>query len=219
MEDEEVAAVLRGVMEEFSASATVVPFDSARPLLRGPVPAGPADDPTSGPFVLAFRDSAAWRSAYRATESMIIDQCEAGARAGCSISASNKCKPPWWKFLFGITAMDYAEREQCEEREMALCLAAAKDACVQFAKEKCLQPFRDARIASDNLKGTPQFVLWDSDTVETEIGGKSKESEPAFYQQETFRRSSRCNSEVTNYRGSVLMGIAGSENNATTRVD
>ncbi|RZS18854.1 hypothetical protein BHM03_00051178 [Ensete ventricosum] len=76
MEDEEVAAVLRGVMEEFSASATVVPFDSARPLLRGPVPAGPADDPASGPFVLAFRDSAAWRSAYRATESMIIDQCE-----------------------------------------------------------------------------------------------------------------------------------------------
>ncbi|CAL9071865.1 unnamed protein product [Musa textilis] len=211
MEDEEVAAVLRGDMEEFSASATVVPFDSARPLLRGPVPAGPADDPAAGPFVLAFRDSAAWRSAYRATESMIIDQCEAGARVGCSISASNKCKPPWWKFLFGMTAMDYAEREQCEEREMASCLAAAKDACVQFAKEKCLQPFRDARIASDNLK-----VLWGNDTVETEFGGKSKDSEPASYQRETLDGSSKCNTEVTNYRGSVLMGIAASENNATT---
>ena len=112
--------------------------------------------------------------------------------------------------------MDYAEREQCEEREMASCLAAAKDSCVQFAKEKCLQPFRDARIASDNLKGTPQFVLWGNDTVETEFGGTSKESELASYQQETFDGSSKCDSGVTNYRGSVLMGIVASENNATT---
>lgn len=88
MEDEEVAAVLRGDMEEFSASATVVPFDSARPLLRGPVPAGPADDPAAGPFVLAFRDSAAWRSAYRATESMIIDQCEVSPPASLPHSLS-----------------------------------------------------------------------------------------------------------------------------------
>ncbi|XP_038983122.1 uncharacterized protein LOC103702548 isoform X2 [Phoenix dactylifera] len=154
---EEEAAILGSNLEEFSASATVVPFDPPLPLLRIPVPAGPSDDPSAGPFVLVFRDAGSWHSAFRATEAKIIEQCEAGARVGCSISASNKCKPPWWKTLFGVSAADFAEREKCEEREMASCLAASKEACIQFAKGKCLPPFRDARIATIDLKGTMQL--------------------------------------------------------------
>lgn len=62
--------------EEFSPSATVVPFDQPVPLLRGPVPAGPEDDPSVGPFVLAFKDAASWRSALEATRSKLIEQCQ-----------------------------------------------------------------------------------------------------------------------------------------------
>ncbi|XP_074587707.1 uncharacterized protein LOC141843547 [Curcuma longa] len=179
MDEEEVAAICRRNPEDFSATATVIPFDSPLPLLRGPVPAGHSDDPTAGPFVLAFRDADSWRSAFRSTKAKMIVQCEAGARIGCSISASNKCKPPWWKVLFGIAPMDYVDREQCEELEMATCLVAAKEACIQFAKERCLQPFRDARIASDSVNGSPQFVFWHHRTVEKELSSKRKGSEQA----------------------------------------
>ncbi|KAG0447548.1 hypothetical protein HPP92_028279 [Vanilla planifolia] len=134
--------------EVFSPSATLLTFDPPIPLLRGPVPAGPDDDPSAGPFVLAFRDSMSWKSAFLATRSKIIEQCEAGARAGCSISVSNKCKPPWWKALFGAKSADLAERERCEEREMSSCLASAKDACISFAEQKCIPSFAGARIAA-----------------------------------------------------------------------
>lgn len=76
MDEEEVAAICRRNPEDFSASATVIPFDSPLPLLRGPVPAGHSDDPTAGPFVLAFRDADSWRSAFRSTESKMMVQCE-----------------------------------------------------------------------------------------------------------------------------------------------
>ncbi|KAK8941256.1 hypothetical protein KSP39_PZI010112 [Platanthera zijinensis] len=132
--------------EDFSMSATVVPFDPPVPLLRGPVAAGLADEPSSRSFVLAFRDAASWRAAFRATESKVVEQCEAGARAGCSISVSNMCKLPWWRIILGAKSMDFAEREQCEEREMFSCMAPAKAACSKFAREKCIPAFQEARI-------------------------------------------------------------------------
>ncbi|KAJ0983035.1 hypothetical protein J5N97_011290 [Dioscorea zingiberensis] len=181
--------------EDFSPSATVVPFDPPIPLLRGPVPAGPEDDPSAGPFVLAFNDAASWRSALDATRSKLIEQCEAGARVGCSITASNKCKPPWWKSLIGYTAADFAEREQCEEREMSSCLAVSKEACLHFAKEKCLPPFRDARIAYKSWKGVPLVF---APTIHAN-------SEPICKQEEHSSNSSDSNPEITNYRASVLM--------------
>ncbi|KAK1316837.1 hypothetical protein QJS10_CPA05g01937 [Acorus calamus] len=116
-------------------------FDRPVPLLRGPIRAGPSDDPSMGPFVLAFRGPESWRSAFLATESKIIEQCEAGARMGCSISASKKCKPPWWKMLFGTNPGDIDERKRCEEREMSSCLEASKESCKKFAHEKCLPAF------------------------------------------------------------------------------
>ncbi|KAJ6834583.1 lysine-rich arabinogalactan protein 19-like [Iris pallida] len=61
--------------EGFSFSATVVPFDPPVPLLRGPVPAEPTDDPSAGAFVLAFPSAAGWASARRSTESKIVHQC------------------------------------------------------------------------------------------------------------------------------------------------
>ncbi|XP_022728251.1 uncharacterized protein LOC111283874 [Durio zibethinus] len=134
-------------LEEYSASSTTIKFDRPIPLLRGPIPAGPSDDPSSGPYLLAFKDLPSWAAAYKSTESKIISQCEEGARIGCAISASNKCKPPWWQSLIGWKSMDLKERERCEDREMEECLVAAKEKCVGFAKERCTMPFLDARIA------------------------------------------------------------------------
>ncbi|KAB5568333.1 hypothetical protein DKX38_002126 [Salix brachista] len=135
-------------LDEFSASATTIKFDRPIPLLRGPIPAGPSDDPSISPHVLAFRNPQSWAVAYKTCESKIISQCEEGARFGCAITASNKCKPPWWRsFIGGAKLEDLKERERCEDRELEGCLVAAKDKCVGFAKEKCWKPFREARIA------------------------------------------------------------------------
>ncbi|KAG6783872.1 hypothetical protein POTOM_009550 [Populus tomentosa] len=135
-------------LDEYSASATTIKFDRPIPLLRGPIPAGPPDDPSISPHVLAFRNPQSWAVAYKTCESKIISQCEEGARFGCAITASNKCKPPWWRgFIGGARLEDLKERERCEDREMEGCLVEAKDKCVGFAKEKCWKPFRDARIA------------------------------------------------------------------------
>ncbi|KAK9131543.1 hypothetical protein Sjap_012030 [Stephania japonica] len=132
---------------DFSSTATVIAFDPPLPLLRGPIPASASDDPSIGPFVLAFRDAQAWKSALQACQSKIIEQCQGGAQVGCSISASAKCKPPWWRTYFGGVTTDLSEREQCEEREMEACLASSRESCLKFSKDKCLNPFRDARIA------------------------------------------------------------------------
>lgn len=150
--------------DECSSSSTIITFDRPVPLLRGPVPAGPSDDPLVGHYVLAFRDPQAWAKAYRACESKLIEQCEAGARIGCTISASSKCKPPWWRALTGFKVSDLKEKEQCEERETQGCLAVAKEKCVGFARDKCLKSLRDGRIAATsrgvNLKQLEKLVCW-----------------------------------------------------------
>ncbi|KAK0581354.1 hypothetical protein LWI29_012789 [Acer saccharum] len=134
-------------MEEYSASSTTIKFDNPIPLLRGPIRAGPHDDPSSGSYLLAFRSPQSWAAAFRSCESRIITQCEEGARIGCAVSASNNCKPPWWRNLIGPNTIDFKDREDCEVRQMEACLVVAKEKCVGFAKEKLSKPFRDARIA------------------------------------------------------------------------
>ncbi|CAH8385499.1 unnamed protein product [Eruca vesicaria subsp. sativa] len=131
-------------MEEYSASATIVPFDRPIPLLRGPIPAGGSE---SGQYVLAFRSLDSWAAAYKRCETLIKEQCEEGAKTGCAVSASNNCKPPWWRRLGGGAVVDMRERDKCEEREFNECLGVAKDKCSGFAKEKCSAAFLDARIA------------------------------------------------------------------------
>ncbi|KAM0952206.1 hypothetical protein DsansV1_C03g0033931 [Dioscorea sansibarensis] len=158
-----------GGAEEFSPSETVVPFDQPIPLLRGPVPVGAEDDPSSGPFVLAFKDAASWRSALEATRSKLIEQCE--------------------------DLFYFAERERCEEREMADCVAASKEACVHFANEKCFPVFRDARIACKSWK---EVSLAYAPT-------DHPNSKPSGEHEEKSSDSSESNSESTNYRASVLM--------------
>lgn len=147
--------------EDYSVEATVVRFDPPLPLLRAPVPS-PASS-GEGP-VLAFRDAASWRAAWEAAEASLVSQCEAGARSGCSVSASRKCKPPWWKRLLVVVAAapptDYEERSRCEEREMAACLEAAREACAKFAKAKCAGPFQDARIACEGVLANTGFDVW-----------------------------------------------------------
>ncbi|KAL5727169.1 hypothetical protein ACHQM5_000393 [Ranunculus cassubicifolius] len=181
--------------EDFSPSSTLIVFDSPIPLLRTPLPAGSSDDPSKGPFVLAFKDAQSWKSALQATQSKITQQCEGGARVGCSISASSKCKPPWWKSLFGGATIDFSERERCEEREMSACLAASKESCLNFAKEKCITPFRDARIS----------LLSQKDVTKCISQASMNDSQQLL---------SVCNFEVTNYRGSDLLGTESSRDDS-----
>lgn len=136
-------------LDDYSPSSTTIKFDYPIPLLRGPIHAGPSENPSSGPYVLAFRNPQSWAAAYKTCESKIIEQCEGGARIGCAIAASDKCKPPWWHNLIGGKLPDLKEREMCEEREMEGCLAAAKEKCIWFAKDKCWRPFSEARIAAE----------------------------------------------------------------------
>lgn len=155
--------------DDYSPSSTVIKFDRPIPLLRGPLPASPSDDPSAGPYVLAFRDSQAWASSFIACERKIVQQCEEGARIGCAINASTKCKPPWWNYLLGPKPKpsDLKERELCEEREMAECFAAAKEKCVGFARDKCMVPFRNARIkvreeGVSNKREAVELIRWAS---------------------------------------------------------
>ncbi|XP_048499917.1 uncharacterized protein LOC104894573 [Beta vulgaris subsp. vulgaris] len=136
--------------DDYSPSSTLIHFDHPLPLLRRPIPAGPTDDPNLGPYVLAFTSPQSFFSSLKSCESKLLEQCEAGVRIGCSISASNKCRPPWWKTLFG--SIDFKERSECEEREMGVCLQNSKEKCGEFAKEKCLGPFKWARVACRERK-------------------------------------------------------------------
>ncbi|RXH97202.1 hypothetical protein DVH24_035870 [Malus domestica] len=36
----------------------------------------------------------------------MVEQCVAGARIGCAINGSEKCKPPWWRALIGQKALE-----------------------------------------------------------------------------------------------------------------
>lgn len=80
-----------------SPYVTVVAFDPLIPLARIPVLAGQEENPSNGPYVLAFRNEETWRQSWRTCKENIVTQCEAGAKVGCSISAAKACRPPWWK--------------------------------------------------------------------------------------------------------------------------
>ncbi|KAL0419840.1 UNVERIFIED_CONTAM: Calmodulin [Sesamum radiatum] len=89
----------------------------------------------------------AWAVAYENCKAQLTSQCESGTRIGCSISASSKCKSPWWKVLLGLSSeQDFSERAKCEEIEMEACFAAARERCGIFSKEKCGPVFKNARI-------------------------------------------------------------------------
>ncbi|KAG4913188.1 hypothetical protein AAZX31_19G146000 [Glycine max] len=188
-------------VDDYSPSSTVIKFDRPVPLLRGPLPAGPSDDPSAGPYVLAFRDSRAWASSFAACERKIVEQCEEGARIGCAVSASRKCKLPWWKSLAGPTLSDLKEREQCEVREMADCEAAAKEKCVGFARDKCLVPFRDARIRVG--KG----FLSSRDAVKLIGWASMPESERSLKLMSLMGGGGGGDLGVTNCRASELLGF------------
>lgn len=141
-------------------SVTTVAFDPIIPLLRVPVPAGTEDDPSKGLFVLAFKDEESWRHAWYNCETKIAEQCEVGARMGCSIYASKKCQPPWWIKLLPFRSKSEGEmdqREACEQREMQCCLADAKDKCANYAEDTCKTLFSEARIADQSLPVHSKF--------------------------------------------------------------
>ncbi|CAN8280324.1 unnamed protein product [Cochlearia groenlandica] len=159
-------------MEEYSPSATTVVFYRPIPLLRGPIPSGESE---SNPYVLAFRSVESWKSALKRCETLMKEQCEEGARIGCAVSASNKCKPPWWRNIVANRgSVDMRVRESCEEKEFKECLAAAKDKCDGFVREKCSGAFLDARIAVETdvvrlvwLASSPEESRWLNQLVQS----------------------------------------------------
>ncbi|KAK1399100.1 putative tRNA sulfurtransferase [Heracleum sosnowskyi] len=181
-------------MEDYSASSTLIPFSTPLPLLRQPIPVSQPDDPSLGPFTLAFKTPQSFTQSFTSCQSQITHQCESGSRAGCSISASNKCKPIWWKPLIGLSNLDFKEREVCEEREMERCFLEAKGKCVSFGREKCVGVFREARVAVDWRNGDKRSVgklVWLASLMESESLGFE------------FLRSRVA---VTSYRGCELLG-------------
>lgn len=186
--------------DDYSAAATLIPFPRPLSLLRSPIKAGPLDDPSSGPYLLAFKSPRAWAAAYRSCRAQITAQCESGARIGCSISASSKCKPPWWKVILGVhSKQDFKEREKCEEIEMEACFAAAKERCGGFAKQKCEPAFRSARIVATGFDSS--VVEWKdvSRLISTVCFAGEKSHGIGFWGE----FGQKC--EVTNVRGGNLL--------------
>ncbi|KAK9669657.1 hypothetical protein RND81_13G146500 [Saponaria officinalis] len=141
------------ISDDYSPEKTLITFTKPIPLLRVPIPAGPSDDPELGPYVLGFPNPTSFLTALTTTQSKLLEQCESGSRVGCSISASNKCTPPWWK------RVDFKEREECEEREYKACLVGTTEKCAKFAEDKCSDPFRSARVRKIRGSGFGLFGL------------------------------------------------------------
>lgn len=155
--------------DDYSPAATLITFDRPIPLLRQPILAE-----TDNSLVLGFKDRQSWEFAYKSCESNIIQQCEAGARIGCSVSASSKCAPPWWKSLIGggVSKEELIEREKCEEREMSDCFEASRSKCRQFAVDKCLPVFKDARIVDKGGGGDEKLKKCVSELISRVLMGE-----------------------------------------------
>ncbi|KAL3849906.1 hypothetical protein ACJIZ3_011788 [Penstemon smallii] len=190
--------------DDYSAATTLISFPRPIPLLRGPIK---SDDPSSGPYLLAFKSPDSWAAAYHSSKTLIISQCESGARIGCSISASTKCKPPWWKFL--LLKQDFGERAKCEEIEMEACFSAAKERCVVFAKQKCEPAFKNARVEVSGL----DLMKVDWKEVFRLISGvyfvDKKRYGVGVWGIDKSWGEFRSKYEVTNFRGRDLMGSDG----------
>lgn len=145
----------RSSQVNLSPYVTVVAFDPLIPLARIPVPAGQEEDPSKGPYVLAFRNDETWRQSWRTCKENVVTQCEAGAKVGCSISAAKACRQPWWKAylpFLGSGSDDPSKREECERREMRSCLLSSHELCFTYARETCVPVYSNMRIA---IPGTP----------------------------------------------------------------
>ncbi|XP_024515423.1 uncharacterized protein LOC9653506 [Selaginella moellendorffii] len=141
---------------DLSPSAITIAFEPVLPVLRVPVPAGSDDDPSKGPFVLAFKDEASWSRAWQNCEKQITSQCEAATMKGCSITASKACRSPWWKAFVPNFNTSTEDREACEEKAMMACLAASRRDGIKFARGVCEEVFGDARIANKLQFADPQ---------------------------------------------------------------
>ena len=105
----------------------------------------------------------------------------------------------------------------CEERETAACVAVSREKCVKFAKDKCLGPFRDARIAVNGRdltrkkkkKEAMELIFWASmgERRRSSIGLKILGSWVL----------SKCELRETNYWGSELLDAENIENSLCLR--
>lgn len=140
---------------------------------------------------------------------------------GCSISAANVCRIPWWKqaLAFMKVAKPDAggEREACEEREMRACLASSKETCIKFARDTCDPIFAEARIAESHVPLDPRFAANPSRRKDSKlrsknaVEGKNPEARLANSSRDSGGNDGTESSGMespqvtTNYRGSKLM--------------
>ena len=78
---------------------------------------------------------------------------KAGARIGCSVSATKECKSPWWHMAFPFlkkSGCRSEDREACEEAHMERCVADAEEKCSVYAKDICKESFGNARIVNSD---------------------------------------------------------------------
>ncbi|CAM6112805.1 unnamed protein product [Calypogeia fissa] len=146
---------------DLSPGVTTEAFDPIVPPLRIPVPAGVHDESSKGEWLLAFKDEESWRRGWQMCHGKISQQCEMGARMGCSISAANVCRIPWWKqalVFMRLAKVDGGERAACEEREMTACLASSKETCNKYARDTCDPVFAQARIVESHVHLDPRFT-------------------------------------------------------------
>ncbi|KAL2630854.1 hypothetical protein R1flu_015540 [Riccia fluitans] len=138
----------------------------------------PEDDLSLGRWVLAFKDEVSWRKAWLSSQDKIAHQCEVGARMGCSISATNACRLPWWKSVlvfFKAARVEEGELERCEEHEMRACMAASKENCLKYASETCEPVFAGMRIADSEQLIDPRFIgpfvrkQWTKDAMKNKV--------------------------------------------------
>jgi hypothetical protein len=90
------------------------------------------------------------------------------------------------------------DRKECEEREMAACLALAREACIKFSKDKCLVPFQDARILKSSLLDCSDCVCWDPKRDHKLFGHEITEIQVPL-------KEIRGNFEGSYYRGVVFL--------------
>ncbi|KAK3279400.1 hypothetical protein CYMTET_12715 [Cymbomonas tetramitiformis] len=94
-------------------------------------------------FELDFVNERRRQSGKEHCERLLSSRCLAGARAGCALSASRRCKPSLFKML-GFSRSNGADdlctwesREACESTHMASCLLAVGLSCTEYARDTC----------------------------------------------------------------------------------
>lgn len=111
--------------------------------------------------------------------------------------------------MFGLKSdLDYKAREKCEELEMEGCVTAAQEKCRVFAKDKCLGPFKGAKVAV-----MKEDVLLDELGWACCLAGRNELVDLIEMRKMMARCSTKCLTEFQFIRGSELLLGSDAEHN------